>query len=168
MMVEKETNLSPQSNDERTQGYELSLGEIVKSILRRKYGIIAILAGSLLVAWAYHQAQTPEYHAVSVMMINENKAPGDMLATLLGPGVDVDTKAAKKDVELLQSYPIAELTVKELYKTTRKDSLEFFDKRREIDFTLTNLNLFAKIAGISRIKSVLGIYELYVFTVNIK
>ncbi len=145
MMVEKETNLTPQNNNERSQGYEISLGEILKSILRRKYGIIAILAGSLLVAWAYHQAQTPEYHAVSVMMINENKAPGDMLATLLGPGVDVDTKAAKKDVELLQSFPIAELTVQELYKTTRKDSLEFFDKRRyvsPIDFLFSSIDVF--------------------------
>jgi capsular exopolysaccharide synthesis family protein len=145
MMAEKETNLSPQINDERTQGSEISLGEILKIILRRKYGIIVIFAASLVAAWIYHQAQTPEYHAVSVMMINENKAPGDLLATLLGPSVDVDTKVAKKDVELLQSYPITELTVKELYKTTRKDSLEFFGKRKYVsplDFLVGSIDVF--------------------------
>ncbi|MGB7510039.1 MAG: polysaccharide biosynthesis tyrosine autokinase [Pelodictyon phaeoclathratiforme] len=145
MMVEKETTLSTQSNNEQTQGSEISLGEILKIILRRKYGILLILIASLVMAWIYNKAQTPEYHAVSVMMINENRAPGDLLATLLGPSVGGDNKMAKKDVELLQSYPIAELTVKELYKTTRKDSLEFFGKRKylsPIDFLFSTIDVF--------------------------
>ena len=124
MMIEKQTPLNPQNNTVRAKEKEVSINEILQIILRRKYGFIVILAFSLLAALFYHYSQTPEYRAVAVMMIKEDKGQNDMLSAVMG-GATADNMAVKKDVKLLKSMPIAELTVKELYKS-RKDSLEFF------------------------------------------
>jgi capsular exopolysaccharide synthesis family protein len=128
MKVEQQTPIKPQEEIERGER-EISLEEIFKIVLRRKYGIILVMALSLFAAIFYHYTETPEYHAVAVMMINDNKEPTDLLATVLGSGAAVDNKAVKKDVELIKSMPIAMLAVGELYKSARRDSLEFFEKR---------------------------------------
>lgn len=110
--------------------HDISLEEIFKIILRRKYGIILIVLASLIVALFNHYREVPEYHAVSVMMINTPNRQGDLLAAVIGTASEVDNKAVKKDVELLKSMPIAELVVRELYNSKKRDSLEFFGKRK--------------------------------------
>jgi len=107
---------------------EISLAEIVKIIFRRKFGILLVLALSLVAAYLFHQAQTPEYRAEQVLIINATKNPGDILETVLSSS-SADSKASKKDVELLKSLPIAELTVQELVQSGG-GSLEFFGKRQ--------------------------------------
>jgi len=52
-----------------------------------------------------------------------------MAEAMLGGGMAADSKAAKKDVELLQSVQVAELAVRDLWKSPMRDSLEFFGNR---------------------------------------
>ncbi|TLU88019.1 MAG: polysaccharide biosynthesis tyrosine autokinase, partial [Chlorobium sp.] len=125
-------NLNPveQQNDYRQLGErDISVQEILKIIFRRKYGILLILLLSLTAALINFYATTPEYHAVSVIMINDPSGTGDVLQKALGVESGSGNTAVKKDVELLKSMPISELTVRELYKSNRKDGLEFFGKR---------------------------------------
>ena len=129
-MAEKQTQGNPQDQYPQVREAEISLEEILKIILRRKYGILLALVLSLSAAYLYHHTLTPEDHADSVMMINAPKS-GDILETVLGSGAG-DSKASKKDVELLKSMPIAELVVKELMKSSGSTSLEFFGKREYI------------------------------------
>ena len=129
MIADKQTQTSQQQDQyPQTRTPEITLEEIVKIIFRRKYGILLVLALSVVVALFYHYSQTPEYHADSVIMINTPKSSGDILETVLGSGAP-DSKATKKDVELLKSMPIAELVVKELLKSSGSTPLEFFGKR---------------------------------------
>lgn len=130
MMVEKQTPLNTKEEYPQPREREISLEEILRIILRRRYGILAVLALSLFAALFVHYLQTPEYRAESVIMINETKAPGDLLEAVLGPNGAVDSKASRKDVELLKSMPIAEQTVRELYRSGRRDTLEFFGNKR--------------------------------------
>ncbi|MCF8384057.1 MAG: polysaccharide biosynthesis tyrosine autokinase [Chlorobium sp.] len=128
-MSEKDSPQNQQTGYEQPRDSEISLAEIFKIIRRRQYGIVAVIALFLVLSLLYYGLQTPEYHAVSVMMINDTEDPGDLLAKVIGPGTLSNNKTVKKDVELLQSMPIAELTVRELYRSGRRDSLEFFGKR---------------------------------------
>jgi succinoglycan biosynthesis transport protein ExoP len=131
-MRDKHPNINPQENHEQAGVHEITLEEILRIIYRRKYGILLVLAVSLIGALLNHYRVTPEYRAVSVMMINTPKSQGDLLASVIGVTSEIDNKAIKKDVELLKSMPIAELTVGELYNCSRRDSLEFFGKRRYV------------------------------------
>ena len=138
-MIENQTPLTNQFDDEQFQGSEFDLKGILTACLRRKYGIIFLIISSLAFAWLYHQTESPEYHAVSILMIN-NTNTGNPLSTLLGTGGEGDDKAIKKDIELLQSMPITEVAVREMLKSSRRDSLEFFGKRK----FQSNLNGFIK------------------------
>ena len=127
MTVEPQSKGQVQKNYTPTREPEISLEEIVKIILRRRYGILLVFVLSLVAAYFFHQTQTPEYRADLVMMINAPKNPGDVLETVLSSSA-VDSKASKKDMELLKSMPIAELTVRELAKSSVP--LEFFGQRQ--------------------------------------
>ncbi len=128
MMIEKQTLLNPPKNSKQTAEKEISIGEILKIIIRRKIGIITFIVIALLASLLYHYSQIPEYRAVSVVMIKGNMGQNDILTAVLG-GPAADNMAVKKDVKLLKSMPISEQMVKELYKTSRKDSLEIFGNR---------------------------------------
>ena len=129
MKPDKQTAMSPQDGGERSEDREITLAEIFSIILRRKYGILAFFVVAMLFALVYHYTQVPEYRAESMMMIADSRGEGDLLAAALGTAGNAESQAVKKDVELLMSMPIAELTVRELYKCSKKDSLEFFNKR---------------------------------------
>ena len=128
-MIEKQPPVNQQQNRAPLRENEISVNEIVKIILRRKVGVFIIITLSFVATLLYYYSQTPEYRAVAVMMIKESKGQSDMLSAVLG-GQSADNMATKKDVKLLKSMPIAELVVKELYKSSRRDSLEFFGKRQ--------------------------------------
>ncbi|TLU84920.1 MAG: polysaccharide biosynthesis tyrosine autokinase [Chlorobium sp.] len=108
---------------------EISIQEIIKIILRRKWGILAILSAAFFLTLFFHSIQTPEYRADSILMINNTDNKGDLMEAIMGPNAVVDEKVTKKDMELLKSMPIAELTVKDLYKSNRRDSLEFLGNK---------------------------------------
>ena len=129
MTVEQQNKGTVPESYPLTREPEISLEEIVKIILRRKYGILLILLLSLASAYVYHQTLIPEYRADLVMMINAQRNPGDLLESVLGASA-ADSKASKKDMELLKSMPIAELAVKELAQSGVP--LEFFGKRQYI------------------------------------
>jgi capsular exopolysaccharide synthesis family protein len=121
---------APQREEyERPVEREISIEEIIKVILRRKWGILAILLSAFMLTLFFHSIQTPVYRADSIVMINKTDQQGDVLEAVLGPNAAVDSKITKKDVELMKSMPIAELTVKELYRSNKRDSLEFFGNR---------------------------------------
>ena len=128
-MEEKKPILLPREEYPQQPEREISLEEIVRIVLRRKWGILAILAFTLFATLFIHSLQTPEYRADSIVMINNTDKQGDMLEAVLGPNAGMDSKVAKKDVELIKSLPIAELTVRELYRGAKRDSLEFFGNR---------------------------------------
>ncbi len=126
MTVEQQRQGTLEETYPSTRESEITLAEIVKIILRRRYGILIVLLSSLTLAYLYHQTLTPEYRADLVMMINAPNNPGDILESVLGSGA-ADSKASKKDMELLKSMPIAELAVRKLAESG--GSLEFFGNR---------------------------------------
>ena len=128
-MIEQQIPLNTQHSPERPRESDFGVSQILKIIFRRKFGITAIVLLTLIAALFYHYSQTPEYHAVAVMMIKDSKGANDMLSAVIG-GQTADNISVKKDVKLLKSMPIAEMTVRDLYKSSRKDSLEFFGKRQ--------------------------------------
>ena len=128
MMVEQQTPVKSQNIPEKTREKELDINQILKIVFRRKYVIGVIILISLIGALYNYYAQTPEYRAVAVMMIKGDLGQNDLISAVLG-GSSADNMAVKKDVKLLKSMPIAELTVRALYKCNTKDSLEFLDKR---------------------------------------
>ena len=108
---------------------EITLAEIFQIIARRKIGISIIVSLSLLVSILVYYSQTPEYRAVSVLMINQKNDSQGLVEAVLGGGPAADSKMAQKDVELLQSLPVADMTVRALWNSSRRDSLEFFGSR---------------------------------------
>jgi len=129
-MNDKQFYVSQQKNLNRTGAHEISFEDILKIIYRRKYAILIILSLSIAGAIINHYRQTPEYHAVSILMINTPNNQGDLLASVIVGSSDTDSKSVKKDVELLKSMPIAELVIKELYKSPQKKNLELFGNRK--------------------------------------
>ena len=108
---------------------EINIREVLNVFLRRKYGIIFLLITSVSLAWLFHKAEVPAYYAESILLI-DNPFGNNPVDAALGTTGESDAKAVKKDVELLTSMPITQLTVHELLKTTKRDSLEFFGKRQ--------------------------------------
>jgi len=124
---------------------EINLREVVSVINRRKYGIILIIIISVGLGWLLHKIEVPAYNAVSILMI-DNPFGNNPLDAALGTTGESDAKAVRKDIELLTSMPITQLAVRELLKTTKRDSLEFFGKRQyrsSFDHILTLMSPFA-------------------------
>ncbi len=124
---------------------EIDLREVVSVINRRKYGIILIIIISVGLGWLLHKIEVPAYNAVSILMI-DNPFGNNPLDAALGTTGESDAKAVRKDIELLTSMPITQLAVRELLKTTKRDSLEFFGKRQyrsSFDHILTLMSPFA-------------------------
>ena len=113
--------------DESRQNIDVR--EIIRIINRRKYGILFIIIFSVSLAWLLHKAEVPSYHAVSIIMI-DNPFSNNPIEAALGTTGEADAKAVKKDIELITSMPINQLAVREILITTKRDSLEFFGKRK--------------------------------------
>ena len=90
----------------------LTIEMLLKIFQRRKYGIIVIILVSLAGSLVYHLEQTPEYHADSLIIVNSTNDSADFTDAVVGPSKSAEITSTKKDVELISSLPIAELTVK--------------------------------------------------------
>ena len=124
---------------------EIDIREIFNVLNRRKYGIIFLLIISVALSWLFHKAEVPAYYAESILLI-DNPFGNNPVDAALGTTGDSDAKVVKKDVELLASMPITQLAVRELLKTTKRDSLEFFGKRQyrsSFDDILTMVSPFS-------------------------
>jgi polysaccharide biosynthesis transport protein len=130
MMNENHNQRNIQDGYNRTWKPEIGFEDILKMILRRKNGIIALLLVSLTGATIYHYSQPPEYHAISMIIINDAKDPANFPEAVVGSSKAVDNKDSKKDAELIKSISIAELTVKELKNINKSRSLELFGQRK--------------------------------------
>lgn len=133
-----------------SHGSSMTFAEVLRIIIRRKYGIMLMIGLSFAAVLLGYKLQSPEYHAVSIMMISENQDKNELLSKLLGPDTGVsDGKSVRKDAELIRSMPIAELTIRALYANHNKyGSLELFDQRPFISpvarFFEPGRQLFAK------------------------
>jgi capsular exopolysaccharide synthesis family protein len=139
-------NQNVQNNSEHR---EINVEEIVQVILRRRVGIIVIFLLSLFSSVIIYYSQVPEFRATSVMMINQPQGSKDIVDVLLGSGTS-DFKAAAKDLELLKSIPICEMTVERLWNSTKRDSLEIFDRRRYVS---PSRNLISWLVPIQKINN---------------
>jgi len=132
---------------------EYTISEIFQIIARRKLGIGIIVLLSFIISILVYYSQTPEYRATSVLMINQQPGTNDVVAAVLGGGAAADGKMAQKDIELIQSLPIAEKTVKALWKSRLRDSLEFFGNRPYIS---PLRNIISWVAPINQVKEING------------
>ena len=124
---------------------EIDLREVINAIKRRKYGIIIIIILFVGLSWLFHKAAVPEYYAESIILI-DNPFSNNPVDAALGTTGESDAKVVKKDVELLTSMPITQLAVRELLKSNKRDSLEFFGKRQyrsKLDHILSLISPFA-------------------------
>ncbi|NTW83809.1 MAG: AAA family ATPase [Chlorobiaceae bacterium] len=104
--------------------------DIIRIIQRRRTGILLVIGISFTLALLGYYLQTPEYHAETIIMINDSQEHKDLLSKVLGPASGIgDNKSVKKDAELIRTMPIAELTIKELEKNSLKGRLELFGNR---------------------------------------
>lgn len=123
------TGHSVNDSQHYNEGREITIEEILQIIVRRKLGIAIIVLLSLFGAMLFYFGETPEYRAISVMMITQKSSPEDIVDAVLGGGPAANSQMAQKDVELLQSIPISEMTVRALWNSSRRDSLELFGHR---------------------------------------
>jgi succinoglycan biosynthesis transport protein ExoP len=114
---------------DHAENKDISISEILHIISRRKVGISLIILATVLISLIYHFSETPDYKAMAVLIINQQGTTQDMVAAVLGGGPAADSKMAQKDVELMQTKQMAEMTVRALWKGGRRDSLEFFGYR---------------------------------------
>lgn len=129
-MLEKHLRAESQDRDMKSRESVMTFENIFRIIHRRRYGIMVVVAVTWIAATASHFLRTPEYRAVSILMINDKQDQNDLFSKVLGPNSGVnDFRTVKKDVELIRSMPIAELTVRELSKVNRNMSLELFGER---------------------------------------
>jgi len=125
-MSEKQIKHNVQLDDDQTVERELQIKDILSIFDRRKYGILIIFLLSIFVAWFIHWIQPPDYRAESFIMINNTNS-------LYAPEYfrpDIDEKTLTKDIVLLSSMPIAELAVRELSSTNRRETLELFGNKK--------------------------------------
>jgi len=108
---------------------DVTIEEMFRIIRRRKSGILAMMGVALFFVMLVYVLQKPEYHAVSVVMIKDDKRPNDLLQAVLGPEASMDINASKKDIALFKSMPIARLTIEKLEQSKRTKSLELFGSR---------------------------------------
>jgi capsular exopolysaccharide synthesis family protein len=118
-----------QTDDQVSTENTLHIAEIIQTIFGRKFGILVCLLFSLFAAWIYYHSQTPEYHAVALMTIKTDNGSAYIVDDMMGKGGDRSGEQAAKDAELLKSMPIAEMMVRELWSSSKRDSLEFFGHR---------------------------------------
>ncbi|WP_157858132.1 GumC family protein [Pelodictyon luteolum] len=121
---------------------EMTMDELFRIVHRRGAGMIVLMVGTLVVAMLFYLFKTPEYHAVSVVMIKEDKQSNDLLQTILGPEAGMDINASKKDIALFKSMPIARLTIEQLERNLKGKPLELFGSR---DYTSPLMALFTKL-----------------------
>lgn len=140
------TGNSAQAEERET----VTISEIFQIIARRKIGISVIVVLSLLISMLVYYSQTPDYRATSVLMINQQPGTSDIVEAVLGGGVAADGKMAQKDMELIQSLPISEMTVKALWNSSRRDSLELFGNRPYVSLLR---RLISWVAPVDKIKT---------------
>jgi succinoglycan biosynthesis transport protein ExoP len=132
-MSDNQPELISKNKDQLHFRSELGATEILMAVFRRKLSVFIIMTICVIGSAVYHFTLPPEYHAQAVILIaHESQGAADLVDALYGNGIMADNKAAAKDVELLQSLPIAQLVVKELWASSQRPTLEFFGNRTYI------------------------------------
>ncbi len=105
---------------------ELSFPQIQGFIVRNLRPVLIIFAASLFVAGLSYFTRPPDYSGEALLMVNEEVGQGKPLDALIGPDKEKEDKekGTVKDALLLASIGTAEQLVRELYTSSRRDSLE--------------------------------------------
>ena len=123
-MMKTPSNLSGHNIENYRKEFEFSFLELLKILFRRWLGIVVIIATFLVLARINHGKETPVYYAKALLMINSQHGFGDSGFFIGG------TPSLTTDIALMQSVPMGEQVVRELYRSSKRDSLEFFGQRR--------------------------------------
>ncbi len=135
------SDIQPSSNLQNIpagiEEFKINYKEILRVVTRRWSGIIVILVCSLLYGWFNYIQLPPEYNAPSLLMIKQSHGATDLQFSYggaSGPGSGSASGAGSlsTDIALLKSTTICEHVVRELYKSDRRDSLEFFGNKSYI------------------------------------
>jgi capsular exopolysaccharide synthesis family protein len=129
-MLEKQLRAESQNIYASSGESVMTVEDIFRIIRRRKKGIILSIVLSFTGAFLYHFIQVPEYHAETILMINNNEEQQDLFSKVIGPdsGLPVN-QSVKKDAELILSMPIAEKTIRELISSEKRLPLELLGNR---------------------------------------
>jgi capsular exopolysaccharide synthesis family protein len=107
---------------------EINITDLLHSLWRRKKLVGAITTVMLLLALLAHVTATPEYRPSSIVLIKADKGKSSA-RELLDPFGSLTGVAIENDIELIQSYPLAEAAVRHLFYSNDRDSLELFGHR---------------------------------------
>ena len=115
-----------QPNDLRDQfEQEINIQELLQVLWSKKH-IIGVVAGFVMaLVILYHFTATPEYRSPSVVLVKSEKNP---LQVGLDP-VSSFVGGLKNDIELIQSFPLAEDVVRQLSTDPDRPKLELFSER---------------------------------------
>jgi len=112
-----------------TEGSELSLQQIQAIIKRNIRPAFMIFVAALFIAGLTYFSRPPEYSADALLMVNEDVGQNQPLNALIGPDKEKEDKGTTKDMVLISSMATAEQLVKELFTSSRRDSLECLGKK---------------------------------------
>ena len=108
-------------------GSELSLQQIQAIIQRNLRPALLIFMAVLIIAGLVYFSRPPEYSATAMLMVNEEVGQSKPLEALIGPDKEKENlpdRGTTKDLVLISSMATAEQLAKELYASSRRDSLE--------------------------------------------
>ncbi len=114
----------PEEKKGRTAGSELSFPVVQSILLRYLRPAIIIFCASLFIAGLSYFSLTPDYSGEALLLVKEDVGQNKPLDALIGPDKESLEVGTAKDVVLISSMTTAEQLVRELYKSSRRDSLE--------------------------------------------
>ena len=113
--------------NEPESGSELSFQQIQGIIKRNIRPALIIVIASLFIAVLAFFSRPPDYSAEALLMVNEDVGQSKPLDALIGPDKEKENlqdRGTTKDMVLISSMATAEQLVKELYTSSRRNSLE--------------------------------------------
>jgi capsular exopolysaccharide synthesis family protein len=107
---------------------EINIRELLQILVKHKFFIAAVTLGVVVIVMLYHFSVQPVYRATAVVMTKDEKEQ-DWMNQITKQTAAQEAKPMDNEIELLKSYPMAEATVRSLYNSSYRDSLELFGKR---------------------------------------
>ncbi len=121
--------------NEPESGSELSFQQMQGIIKRNIRPALIIVFASLFIAVLAFFSRPPDYSAEALLMVNEDVVQSKPLDALIGPDKEKENlqdRGTTKDMVLISSMATAEQLVKELYTSSRRNSLEILGNKESI------------------------------------
>lgn len=107
---------------------EINITELLRLLWRRRILLGIVTSVVMVLVLLFHFTLVPQYLPSSVVLIKTDKSKSSA-AELLDPFGSLAGITIENDIELLKSFPLAEATVRSLYYSNERDSLELFGNR---------------------------------------